>query len=321
MPKNEFLPDGTTFSSHSRNGSTTFAEDTSNASSNAEVTNQAMGKTEDFTIGKLTSPSKPPSPAPRKESSYVQLAASNLEKFLCERSCHKITKIYNLQMLWSADKDPPITKEKLSELDLDRLYNNLYLRHDLNFDRQIHFSPRSPNDALGRQKKIEAQLYWEAVEIELALHISHLDALRLRAQPGGPPQDCCSLPAPSTLRHVPLRLSRMMRHICRIIATLVPYSMEPSVKSKLDHKMFMQELEHGQCDIEALFAWIGALLLQSCAPSRDSKINDMMTTISHGYRNHDPCFLSRGLQDVFSILEIMKLVDKLPSFSPKSPTH
>ena len=310
MSKNDFLPDGTIFSSHSRNGSSTHAEASSESSHNPEITDQKIEKSEELNVvEKPIPPSKPPSPAPTKAYCHIQHSVSNLNRLLREGGCNEIPNSYDLRVLWSADRDPPITKEKLGELDLDKLYENLYLRHDLNFDRHIHFSPRNQYDSLGRQKRLEGERYWEAVKIELMLHISHLESLHLGARRGSSPESYSILPAPSALGQMPLRLGRLMRHICRIIATLVPFSMEASVKTRLNYKMFTQELEHGQCDIEGLFTWIGTLLLQSCAPSRDVKINDMIETMGQGHRNRDPHLLCRGLQDLSLILEIMKLVN------------
>ncbi len=325
MPKNHFLPDGSTLSSHSHNGSSTHGEDSlqdghsCQSAQTTEITTKRTGKTGKLSpIEQRIPPSKPSSPAPREASSHRHLSKSKLEKLLRQRGCNKILRTYDLGILWSADIDPPITREKLGELDVEKLYSNLYLRHDLNFDREIHFSPRIPHDALGRQKKLETQRFWDALEIEFALHISHLESLCFDARPHGLSDERCSLPAPSTLIEVPLRLSRTIRHMCRIIATLVPISMESSVKARINNKMFMQELEHGQCDIEDLFAWISTLLLECCAPSRDAKIKNMMKTMSQGYRNQDPHLLRCGVQDLFSILEIMKLVS-VSTLDSKSP--
>ena len=310
MPKNNFLPDGTTYSSHSRSHSTTHSQDSSHdtdsfkSSCTNETTDRAVSNTEAANaFGKRAPRSKPPSPAPR-ESNHNQ--RSNLEKLLRDNGCHSIANNYDLRILWCAEEDPPITKEKLSELDVGKLHNNLYLRHDMHFDRDIHFSPRNIQDQLGRLKTLAAENYWEALEVEFALHISHLQGLRFSKRPGG------SLPSPSTLSEeplkVPLRLSRTIRHMSRIIVALIPLSMEVTVKTRLNHNMFMQELEHGQCDIGELFSWIGTLLLGSCAPSRDAAINNMIETMSQGYRTQDAHLLRCGLQDLFSTLEMMKLV-------------
>ena len=255
-------------------------------------------------------PSTPSSPAPQRRKSDGRSrrhSSASLAELLREKGCDSIPDTYNLHLLWSASTDPPITKEVLSELDLYKLFNGIYLRHDLNFDRDIQFSPRNPHSPFCKQKQLEAQRYWDALEIELAMYGSYLEGLLL-LQPNSLLDAHCPLPPPRSLKDVPLRLPEMIRAMRRIVETLVPPTKWPAVRARLNASLFIQQLEHGQCDIEALFNWVGNLLLESCAPSRDSRIEAMVKTISQGSRQQDSHILRRGLQDLFCILEIMKLV-------------
>ncbi|KAI7075326.1 hypothetical protein KC352_g42069, partial [Hortaea werneckii] len=61
---------------------------------------------------------------------------------------------------------PPITAESLAELDMHRIINNPKLRHDVNFDRDLHFRPNL-DGSKGRQKVKSAEQYWQALEGEL----------------------------------------------------------------------------------------------------------------------------------------------------------
>ena len=238
----------------------------------------------------------------------ISSAAANFQKFLSERGHNAMSTTYNLRNLWSASLEPPVTRDTLSELDFQKLHHCLYLRHDLNFDRDIRFAPRSASTTGDVDKQMEARQYWDAIEIELALYIAYLEDLSLNLCSGGPLDTRCFLPKPSSLRQVPQRLKGMIHAICRIIKTLVPPKKWAVLNTRLSPTLFIQQLEHGQCDIESQFCWVGELLLESCAPSRDGTIVAMIETISQGSRNKDSYILRCGLQDLFSILETMKLV-------------
>lgn len=244
----------------------------------------------------------------------ISSAAANFQTFLGERGHNAISTRHNLRTLWSASHEPHITRDTLSELDFQNLHPCLYLRHDLNFDRDIRFAPRSASTTGDMDKQMEAQQYWDAVEIELALYIAYLEDLSLNLRSGSPLDTRCSLPKPSSLRQVPQRLKGMIQAICRIMKTLVPPTKWAVLNTRLSPTLFIQQLEHGQCDIESQFCWVGELLLESCAPSRDGTIVAMIETIRQGSRNKDSYMLRRGLQDLFSILETMKLVRPFPSF-------
>ena len=68
----------------------------------------------------------------------------------------------------SATEQPPVTSESLAELDTPRIINNPKLRHDVNFDRELHFRPNLEGSK-GKQKIKLAQDYWKALEGELFL--------------------------------------------------------------------------------------------------------------------------------------------------------
>ena len=318
MSNNNFASKSSRFQSHSHNNSDTTSKALSkrgksskNAPEKAELPNHTIRAAN--TRGSLAALSAPPLPALQRkpnntESKRISALASDLETFLRKRGRDEILTARDLRNLWSASREPPITRKTLSELDLQNLRYSLYLRHDLNFDQGIQFSPRSASVPGGKEKQIEAQRYWEAIEIELALYTSYLKDLRLNLRSGSLLDAHCFLPTPRSLSEVLQRLEFMIQAIGRIVKTLVPPTKQPLVDIRLNPTLFIQELEHGQCDVEDLFNWLGALLLESCAPSRDRRISCVIKTISQGSRDEDSQMLCRGFQDLFCVLEIMKLV-------------
>ena len=253
------------------------------------------------------------------EFKRISKLASDLETFLRRKGRNEIPTAYDLHALWFASRETPITKKTLGELDLQKLYRCPTLRHDLNFESELQFSRRSEHTAGGKEKQVETQHYWDAIEIELALYAAYLEELHLSLRSDSLLDAHCSFPKPKSLEYVPQRLEVMIQEICQIVKSLVPPTKWAVVCSRLNHGLFIQEIEHGQCDIENLFCWVGELLLESCAPSRDTRIAGMIKTISQGSRDKDAHVLRRGLQDLFSIFEMMKLVIPYPP-SPSSPS-
>ncbi|KAI9266898.1 T-complex protein 11-domain-containing protein [Phascolomyces articulosus] len=75
-----------------------------------------------------------------------------------------------LQNAWT----PPITAETLQELALDQIMNNIQLRHDLLFDRNLRFRPNF-DGASGRAKQRKAERYWTRLDRAFQ-HEIHYDA-------------------------------------------------------------------------------------------------------------------------------------------------
>lgn len=318
MSQNDLVSNGSRAGSHSRKDSDNRPQLprkrralSRNNSQEARSSNRTEAESD--LPGASATPSAPSSPALQKPNSdsdreRVSALAPELANFLHEGRRNAISTAYDLRTLWTASQEPPINKITLSELDLQKLYHCLYLRHDLNFDRDLQFAPRSACTPVGIEKQMAAQQYWVAIEIELALYISYLEDLCINLRSGGLTDARCSLPRPRSLHKVPQRLRGMIQAICRIVKSLIPPAKWVAVNTRLSPTLFTQELEHGQCDIEDLFCWVGSLLLGSCAPSRDVRIASMMETISQGSRDKDSHMLRRGLQDLFDIFETMKLV-------------
>ena len=213
----------------------------------------------------------------------------------------------SLSYLWAASPDPPITKESLSELELARIINDVRLRHDLNFEREVSFRPNTCGDR-GKRKKLEADTYWEALITEFAIYITQRQSESSNPSSSEPVSTSLWLQRPPSLRHVPLRLPGMFKAIQEILKTLVPGSEWTMIDDRLDIDLILRQLEKGVCDIPTLIEWLGGLLQRCCSPQRDHVVIDMVSSIRNGFENNNPYLLVKGLRDLFGVLELMKLV-------------
>ncbi|RDI82333.1 hypothetical protein Vi05172_g7622 [Venturia inaequalis] len=186
----------------------------------------------------------------------------------------------------SATKEPPITKKSLGELDISAIINNSKLRHDVNFDRELHFRPNMDGPK-GRTKREAYNGYWCAVTAELDLYGWMLQR-----------------PASAEMiRLCQKRIPTMFDTISEILKNLVPERDQPAVDQHLDKLMVMQEIEKGVCDFVNIAEWLAKLLKRHCAPMRDDMVDKMVEKIRRGTSE----WISEGLGDLFGVLEAMKL--------------
>jgi hypothetical protein len=68
--------------------------------------------------------------------------------------------------------EPPVTKRTLSELDVNRIIHNPKLRHDINFDPDLHFRPNLDGEK-GRRKTEKAAGFWETMRTQLRKYITN----------------------------------------------------------------------------------------------------------------------------------------------------
>ena len=193
-----------------------------------------------------------------------------------------------------ASIEPPITKASLSELDLRRIINDSKLRHDLNFEVEIAFRPNYYG-LKGEQKKAMASAYWTALAKELSIYIGqrrqHLSS-------------ATNLYTQATTR----RLPTMFNVLREILRSLVPEAEWFSIEQALDVDFIMQQLNRGVCDLNGLIDWLGTLLMGSCSPCRDPTVLRMVQTVQQAVTDQDVQRIVSGIDQLFSILEIMKLV-------------
>ena len=200
----------------------------------------------------------------------------------------------------NASTYPPITPDSLAELDMPRIINNPKLRHDVNFDRELHFRPNL-DGARGKQKIKSAEDYWKALEAELYM----LDlSQRARAQPDG-------TVSPhyweSVMRESRKRLPSVFEVVRDILTTLVPDQDQAKITERLDVDLLIQQIDNGVCDLVDLANWLGKVLKNHCAPMRDGLVDKMRKAITKGAQQADQKLMVSGLRQLLSLLEAMKL--------------
>jgi T-complex protein 11 len=62
---------------------------------------------------------------------------------------------------------PPVTKATLSDLDVNKIVNNPKLRHDINFDPDLHFRPNLDGEK-GRRKSD----FWGLMQKQLEAYVA-----------------------------------------------------------------------------------------------------------------------------------------------------
>ena len=216
----------------------------------------------------------------------------------------------------SASIDPPITKCSLAELDFKRIINDPKLRHDLNFEREIAFRPNYDGPR-GAEKKATAKAYWDALGEELAQYFTQRYELHPTAN--------CNTATPEIHNRTPIspqrRLPQMFHTIKAILKSLVPETECFAIDQTLDVEFLLQQLEKGVCDLVSLSDWLGKLLMGSCSPCRDPLVRKMVGTIQEAASDQDVRGLVDGIEQLFVILETMKLVSSRTSERVKSRTN
>jgi hypothetical protein len=213
--------------------------------------------------------------------------------------------------LRSAEQVPPVTKETLSELDLERIIRNIHLRTDANFEPDLHFKPDLDGEK-GRKKRKVADNYWEALEIEIAIYLLVNIICKQRSNQEGTEIEilytCDSdILEPDMFRP---RLPIMFETLQDVLKTLVPERDHPGVMQNLDISFLMQQVRKGVLDLVGLSTWLAGLLKTHCAPMRDQVADEMVAKITMGYAHQDMGKVIHGLRTLFGILEMMKLVCK-----------
>ncbi|KAK2605905.1 Protein SOSEKI 1 [Conoideocrella luteorostrata] len=185
--------------------------------------------------------------------------------------------------------EPPVTRSTLSELDMSKIWHNPKLRHDINFDPELHFRPNLDGEK-GRKKQERANLFWKTMTEELTMFIT--DRTGFNAKYGD--SDTWTLPA-------------LLKAVKDIIQTLVPQSDRQFLDEGLNVELLMQQFNKGIADLEKLAHWLSLVLKSHCAPMRDDWVNTMYTQLSDGNRDSDLDQLVTGMRSLLSVLEAMKL--------------
>lgn len=198
----------------------------------------------------------------------------------------------------NADQRPPITPESLAELDMPRIINNPKLRHDVNFDRELHFRPNL-DGSKGRQKMLQADQYWRALEAELVM-LNFVATRRATSTDNEEYWNRC-------MKGSMIRLPKIFAAIRDILKTLVPDYDQKAVLERLEVDHIVQQIQNGVCDLVDLGNWLGKVLKNHCAPMRDPLVDTMQKEIRRGATEGKHEKLVSGLRQLMSILEAMKL--------------
>ena len=186
--------------------------------------------------------------------------------------------------------EPPVTKTTLSELDVNKIVNNPKLRHDINFDPDLHFRPNLDGEK-GRRKTQRANDFWTTMRAQLTSYITNREQFEKELGENG---EWC---LPATLKA-----------IRGILETLVPQRDRASVEETFNVDLLMQQFRMGVADLEKLALWLSQLLKCHCAPMRDNWVDEMVIQLSKGDRNGEVQLLVAGMQNLLGVLEAMKLV-------------
>ncbi|OLN92026.1 Protein SOK1 [Colletotrichum chlorophyti] len=185
--------------------------------------------------------------------------------------------------------EPPVTKLTLSELDVCKIMHNPKLRHDINFDPELHFRPNLDGDK-GKRKQHKADLFWNTLQEQLVQFVREPEAFYALH---GQDDDWC--------------LPSLLKAVKEIIQTLVPQRDRVYLEEGLNVELLMQQFYRGVADLEKLALWLSRVLKSHCAPMRDEWVDQMYSQLSNGNRTNNVEELVRGMKSLLSVLEAMKL--------------
>ncbi|KAK9459216.1 T-complex protein 11-domain-containing protein [Lipomyces oligophaga] len=184
---------------------------------------------------------------------------------------------------------PPVNLQGLRELDLQEIFKNPQLRHDIVFDPQLQFRPNLDGER-GMRKKALADKYWDGVVLEC-------DALKAVYASG-------RLPAVIDRNS---KLVGIVTSLREILISLLPARDRAQLEEVLDLDLQFQQLQHGAFDFAKLAKWLVGVFKSHCAPMRDTWVDQMLALVISGVEHNDSRKLVDGLRMVFTILEAMKL--------------
>ncbi|KAI1873357.1 hypothetical protein JX265_004979 [Neoarthrinium moseri] len=184
--------------------------------------------------------------------------------------------------------EPPVTKSTLGELDVNKIIHNPKLRHDINFDPELHFRPNMDGEK-GRRKQDKANQFWTTLRDQLQQFITNPIEFQERFHN----QEWC--------------LPLLLRSVKEIIQTLVPARDRVYLDEGLNVDLIMQQFNRGVADLEKLASWLSGVLKSHCAPMRDEWVDEMYSQLTNGNRTNNMEELVQGMRSLLSVLEAMKL--------------
>jgi hypothetical protein len=184
--------------------------------------------------------------------------------------------------------EPPVTKATLSELDVNKIIHNPKLRHDINFDPELHFRPNLDGEK-GKRKQDKANQFWAVLNEQLTEFITDPMGFQTRYAE----EEWC--------------LPLLLRSVKEIIQTLVPARDRMYLDEGLNVDLIMQQFNKGIADMEKLASWLSGVLKSHCAPMRDEWVDEMYNQLTSGNRTNNVDHLVQGMRSLLSVLEAMKL--------------
>lgn len=185
--------------------------------------------------------------------------------------------------------EPPVTKAALAELEVARILCNPKLRHDINYDPELHYRPYLDGEK-GRRKIQKAVEFWNTLRSQISEFMLDPEAFQARYH-----GHAWTLPA-------------ALKAIGDILITLVPPEDRSTVEEALNIDLLMQQFSKGVADLEQLALWFSRTLRAHCAPMRDVWVDDMVVQLTTGNREGDIAALVQGLRMLLGIVEAMRLV-------------
>jgi hypothetical protein len=189
--------------------------------------------------------------------------------------------------------EPPVTKKTLSELDVNKIVHNPKLRHDINFDPDLHFRPNLDGEK-GRRKTEKTDGFYDTLRMQLEKYFLNREQFEKELEEGNAQANWC---LPATLWAIK-----------GILETLVPQRDRSSVEETFNVELLMQQFRKGVADLPKLALWLSQLLKCHCAPMRDKWVDDMVNAITQGDQTRDIALLVGGIRQLLGVLEAMKLV-------------
>jgi len=186
---------------------------------------------------------------------------------------------------------PPITKATLSDLDVVRIVQNSKLRHDINFDPDLHFRPNVLGDK-GKTKQERSQAFWRTLTEQLGMFVDENRRPEFINRYAHSDEWC---------------LPVLLRTIKDIVETLVPKRDRDLMDEAFNVELLMQQFYKGVLDLERLAEWLAGVLKTHCAPMRDDEVNNMVARFRVGSREGNLEQLVMGMRELLSVLEHMKL--------------
>lgn len=196
--------------------------------------------------------------------------------------------VYDLSM--PIELMPPVNTTSLKEIDLQEIFKNPQLRHDIVFDPQLQFRPNLDGER-GKCKRASTEKYWETIVSELAVIAKNSNSSL---------SPFMALPASSKLPYLFLSMRD-------ILDSLLPAKDREAVDSILDPELLLRQLQHCALDFVALAQWLSSVFKAHCAPMRDTWVDQMVSRIESGVTTQSPRRIVEGLRMIFAILEAMKL--------------